>query len=306
MTEHTTGGALSRRSLVTGAAGLSILGVAGIELASAQPAAATGGNGHTPSGARAALVPPGGGERLTRRWGYPLTIAADPVTTGAKQLTVGPETLAPGLGIPKHRHHTEEVIIVLAGRTEAKLAVIASDFQPSRVMTVVTDVSDPAQVRHLIDATVERFGGIDVLINNAGTGWEGDIQDQSAPEDWARVFSANTDSVFYLSRSALPHLIARRGSIVNVSSVTGLGGDWGMSIYKASKGAVSNFTRGLALDLEQHGVRVNAVLSDLCGHRYVPVRHRPARASGQVRRPHPAGKGWPSGRHRRRHHLPRQ
>lgn len=107
---------LHRRSLLFGAAGLSILGITGIELASAQPASATG---HDPQDGHAAIIPPDGGERLTRRWGYPLTIAVDPITTGSKTLTVGTETLAPGLGIPKHRHHMEEVLIVLAGTVRA-------------------------------------------------------------------------------------------------------------------------------------------------------------------------------------------
>jgi meso-butanediol dehydrogenase/(S,S)-butanediol dehydrogenase/diacetyl reductase len=69
----------------------------------------------------------------------------------------------------------------------------------------------------------------------------------------------NVDGVFYAIRAALPHLLESRGSIVNVSSVSGLGGDWYQSFYNASKGAVSNLTRSLALELAPRGVRVNAV-----------------------------------------------
>lgn len=69
----------------------------------------------------------------------------------------------------------------------------------------------------------------------------------------------DVDGVFFCTRAALPHLIRSGGNIVNVSSVSGLGGDWNMSFYNAAKGAVSNFTRSLALELGERGVRVNAV-----------------------------------------------
>jgi meso-butanediol dehydrogenase/(S,S)-butanediol dehydrogenase/diacetyl reductase len=69
----------------------------------------------------------------------------------------------------------------------------------------------------------------------------------------------NVDGVFYSIRAALPYLLQSKGSIVNVSSVSGLGSDWFQSFYNASKGAVSNLTRSLALELAPHGVRVNAV-----------------------------------------------
>ncbi|WP_122858775.1 SDR family NAD(P)-dependent oxidoreductase, partial [Pseudomonas viridiflava] len=68
---------------------------------------------------------------------------------------------------------------------------------------------------------------------------------------------------FYCTRSAMPALIASKGNIVNVSSVSGMGGDWGMSFYNAAKGAITNFTRALALDHGADGVRVNAVCPSL-------------------------------------------
>jgi meso-butanediol dehydrogenase/(S,S)-butanediol dehydrogenase/diacetyl reductase len=71
--------------------------------------------------------------------------------------------------------------------------------------------------------------------------------------------AVDVDGVFFCTRAALPHLLESKGSIVNVSSVSGLGGDWNMSFYNAAKGAVSNFTRSLALELGPKGVRVNAV-----------------------------------------------
>jgi meso-butanediol dehydrogenase/(S,S)-butanediol dehydrogenase/diacetyl reductase len=78
-------------------------------------------------------------------------------------------------------------------------------------------------------------------------------------EDWRAVMSVDVDGVYFGCRAALPHLLRTGGCIVNVSSVSGLGGDWDMSAYNAAKGAVSNFTRSLALELGPQGVRVNAV-----------------------------------------------
>ncbi len=75
--------------------------------------------------------------------------------------------------------------------------------------------------------------------------------------------AVNAGGVFHGSRAALPHLIASRGCIVNTAAVSGLGGDWGLSFYSASKGAIVNFTRALAMDHGADGVRVNCVCPSL-------------------------------------------
>jgi meso-butanediol dehydrogenase / (S,S)-butanediol dehydrogenase / diacetyl reductase len=75
--------------------------------------------------------------------------------------------------------------------------------------------------------------------------------------------ATDLDSVYFASREALPHLLATKGSIINLSSVSGIGGDWGLSAYNAAKGAVTNFTRALALEYGSRGVRVNAVAPSL-------------------------------------------
>jgi meso-butanediol dehydrogenase / (S,S)-butanediol dehydrogenase / diacetyl reductase len=78
-------------------------------------------------------------------------------------------------------------------------------------------------------------------------------------QDWRRVMATDLDSVYFGAREALPHLLKTKGSLINVSSASGLGGDWGASSYNAAKGAVANFTRALALEYGSRGVRVNAV-----------------------------------------------
>ncbi|HEY0425351.1 MAG TPA: SDR family oxidoreductase, partial [Rhodopila sp.] len=110
----------------------------------------------------------------------------------------------------------------------------------------------------MVAATVSCFGRIDVLVNNAGVAPAGPFAE--APiADWRRVMATDVDGVLFCCRAALPHLLETRGCIVNTSSVSGLRGDWNMSFYNAAKGAVTNLTRALALELGERGVRVNAV-----------------------------------------------
>jgi meso-butanediol dehydrogenase/(S,S)-butanediol dehydrogenase/diacetyl reductase len=160
------------------------------------------------------------------------------------------------------RFAAEGATVVLVGRKLEKLERTAQSLPEGRFYLQVVDVSDREAVERLIKEVVAKFGRLDVLVNNAGTATEGKITEVDVG-DWQKVMSTDLDGVFYCSRSALPELIKQKGSIVNVSSVSGLGGDWGMSIYNAAKGAVTNFTRALAMDFGEEGVRVNAVCPSL-------------------------------------------
>ncbi|RPF70980.1 SDR family NAD(P)-dependent oxidoreductase [Aurantiacibacter spongiae] len=124
------------------------------------------------------------------------------------------------------------------------------------------DIRDSAAVKQAIDAVAGEHGGIHVLHNNAGVAVMKSPTDHT-DDDWDKVMRTNVDGMFYCSRAAIPHLEESGGCIVNTSSVSGLGGDWGMLAYNTSKGAISNFTRALALDLGAKGVRVNAVAPSL-------------------------------------------
>lgn len=160
------------------------------------------------------------------------------------------------------RFATEGALVVLAGRTQDKLDRVAADLQAGRFLVRVTDVSQQSEVEALVADTVRQFGRLDVLVNNAGVAVEGKITETSA-DDWRKVMSTDLDGVYYGCRAAIPELIITGGSIVNVASVSGLGGDWGLSIYNAAKGAVCNFTRALAMDHGRDGIRVNAVCPSL-------------------------------------------
>ncbi len=148
--------------------------------------------------------------------------------------------------------------VVLNGRTRSKLEAVAASLPEDRTLTVAGDVSNMNDVSHLVAETVNRFGGLDCLVNNAGVAAMGKPGDLSR-EDWDKMLSINVTGLYNTCTEALPHLKASKGSVVNLSSVSGIGGDWQMFGYNTSKGAVSNMTRAMALDLGKDGVRVNAV-----------------------------------------------
>lgn len=156
------------------------------------------------------------------------------------------------------RFLSEGTSIVLNGRRKDKLAESAKDYESKRVLLHGGDISDESYVQQLVSDTVARFGRIDVLVNNAGVAAFGPLLN-STTELWRNVMSIDVDGVYFAIRAAVPYLLKTRGCIVNVSSVSGLGGDWGGSIYNAAKGAATNLTRALALELGSQGVRVNAV-----------------------------------------------
>ncbi|MET3459399.1 SDR family NAD(P)-dependent oxidoreductase [Variovorax atrisoli] len=168
-----------------------------------------------------------------------------------------------GIGEATARRFSQEgASVVLAGDTLDKLERVARDLPKERTLVKVADVSSFEQVQALVDATVERFGALHVLFNNAGIAVEGTVT-QPPLEDWNRIMAVNAGGVFHGCRAAMPHLVRSKGCIVNTASVSGLGGDWAMGFYNASKGAIVNFTKALALDHGKDGVRVNAVCPSL-------------------------------------------
>ena len=168
-----------------------------------------------------------------------------------------------GIGAAAARRFASEgANVVLNGRRAEKLAEVAAGLDPARTLVHASDASVEAEVEALVAATVARFGGLDVLIANAGV-FAGSSADKTSTADWRTVMATNLDGVFFAARASLPHLIAARGNIVSVASVSGLGADWGAVAYNASKGGVVNLTRAMALDNGRHGVRVNSVCPSL-------------------------------------------
>lgn len=162
-----------------------------------------------------------------------------------------------GEGIAR-RFAAEGANVVLAARRKDKLDALAAELGGQRTLVVVTDVTERADLDAAMRAADERFGGIDVLVSNAGAAVLKEFE-ETTPDDWRLTMSTDVDSCFFGAQAALPHLKRSRGSVINIASASGLGGDRRLAAYNAAKGAVVNLTRGLAFDLGQYGVRVNTV-----------------------------------------------
>jgi len=146
--------------------------------------------------------------------------------------------------------------VMLADRTDEALAEAAARL--GEVETVTADVTMVDDCERMVAGTVERLGGIDIMVCTAGVWVEGPTADMTE-EQWDRTIDVNLKGTFFACRFAIPALIASQGSIVAISSDYGLVGGPGAAIYNASKFGVNGIVKSLALELAPHGVRVNSV-----------------------------------------------
>ncbi len=146
--------------------------------------------------------------------------------------------------------------LMLTGRNQAAGTELAAELG---ARFLAGDMADPVFPERLVDATLAAFGRIDILVNNAGVTHRGSILDTS-DADWMRVMDVNVTALMRCSRAALKHMVkAGRGSIVNIASDFAVIAGRGEAAYCASKGAVLQLTKAMALDHGPQGVRVNAV-----------------------------------------------
>jgi len=125
---------------------------------------------------------------------------------------------------------------------------------------VVCDVRNLDDVRRMIDRTVERFGGLQILVNNAGVGKFAPMSELT-PEDWDQVIRTNLDGVYFCCRAAIPHLKKNDDSwIINIASLAGKNPLPGGAAYNASKFGLVGFSEALMLDVRQYGIRVNYIM----------------------------------------------
>ncbi len=166
---------------------------------------------------------------------------------------------ASGIGLAVARRFLDEgARVVMLDIDEACLKESAATLPQDRILVQVGDTADRQTAASAVKAAVDKFGGLHVLVNNAGVATEGDIM-ATSEEDFERVMAVNVAGYFHMAKAAMPELVKTRGSIVMTSSVSGLGGDWELFAYNTSKGAVSNMVRAMAMDAAKDGVRVNAV-----------------------------------------------
>jgi meso-butanediol dehydrogenase/(S,S)-butanediol dehydrogenase/diacetyl reductase len=128
-----------------------------------------------------------------------------------------------------------------------------------RAVFLAGDVRVAADCDRIVAETTHRLGRLDVLINNAGVIYRNRTVEQTTEDEWDTTFATNVKGAFLMSRSALPALRATQGTIVSVASYTGLVGFAGAAAYAASKAALVNLTRTMALDHAAEGIRVNCV-----------------------------------------------
>ena len=153
--------------------------------------------------------------------------------------------------------------VVIAARRYEKLLKVAEDISSKynvRVIPVKADVSQEEQVINMVKTAIEKFGSLEILVNNAGIASLSPSVDMSL-EEWKKVIDVNLTGVFLCARTAAREMIKKKyGKIVNIASIYGAVGDiFPTAPYYASKGAVINLTRSLAIEWASHKINVNAI-----------------------------------------------
>jgi len=150
--------------------------------------------------------------------------------------------------------------VVIHGRSAEHLKAATARLQGGdRLLAVQGDVAQEADAERLLDETVAKFGGLDILINNAGIGRFSNIADMST-EAWRSIFDTNLTGVFFTTRAAIPHLKRRGGGwIINVSSLAGSNPFAGAAAYCASKAGLNAFTEALLAEVRYDHIRVSTV-----------------------------------------------
>ena len=164
---------------------------------------------------------------------------------------------ASGMGAASVRAFaTQEARVVVVDRNAEGARAIAEDVGG---LPLVGDVSQSAFCSEAVAAVIQRYGRLDVLVNAAGIIKRTDAI-HTSDEAWRQIFGVNVDGIFFMCRAALPHMVARRsGVIVNFGSIWGDIGSASVAAYCATKGAVHNLTRAMALDHARDNIRILAV-----------------------------------------------
>ena len=167
-----------------------------------------------------------------------------------------------GIGLEIARAFGEEgYSVMLSGRNEDSLAKVKGEFEKDgiKVATCKADISKAEDATKLVACTLESFGRIDTLVNNAGVTCDNLLM-RMDEDAWDKVLDTNLKGAFFMTKAVIkPMLKQKGGSIINIASVVGLMGNAGQANYAASKAGLIGFTKSVAKEYGKKGIRVNAV-----------------------------------------------
>ena len=198
-----------------------------------------------------------------------------------------------GLAIVQHYLASDALGVVAVDRADPP-AALRELLQSPRLKFVSGDVAAESTAREFTRVALDAFGRIDVLVNNAGISAVKALHEHT-PDEWDKVMNTNAKAIYVASRFVVPVMIQQKsGVILNTGSISGCVGIPGQGAYAASKGAVHQMTRQMAVEYAQYGIRVNAIA---CGTVDTPIVHRSAAESGNpeafwkmLRDNHPIGR----------------
>ncbi len=174
------------------------------------------------------------------------------VVTGASQ----------GIGAAIALHFAnEKARVVITGRNPERLAAVAQDLRlpPDRYLSLATDLTQPDSIKNIVEATLKKFGRIDIFVNNAGVGIHKPIE-ETTPEEYDTIMNTNLKAIFLSFRELIPlYKMQGRGQIINISSGAGRIGSPGLTVYAASKAAVNILSESAAGEVRNHNIKISVL-----------------------------------------------
>jgi NAD(P)-dependent dehydrogenase (short-subunit alcohol dehydrogenase family) len=173
-------------------------------------------------------------------------------------ITGGDSGIGRAVAIAFAREGADLVISYLDEEEDAQAVKQLVEAEGRHCLLIPGDISEPAHCRHIIDEAVRELGGIDILVNNAAHQASIDAIEDITDEEWQHTFATNIHAMFYLTKAAAPHM-ASGGSIINTASVNADTPSPQLLAYATTKGAIQNFTAGIAQLLAEKGIRANCI-----------------------------------------------
>jgi NAD(P)-dependent dehydrogenase (short-subunit alcohol dehydrogenase family) len=173
-------------------------------------------------------------------------------------ITGGDSGIGRAVAVAYAKEGANVAIVYLDEHEDAEKTVKLVERYGGKTSKIATDISDEKNCKKVVEQVIAELGQINILVNNAGKQFPTQDFQKITPDQLQKTFSTNIFSMFYLTQAALPHL-TKGDAIINTSSVTAYRGSPHLIDYSATKGAITSFTRSLALNLIEKGIRVNAV-----------------------------------------------